>query len=240
MKLLAFLRALFVIPFALLLTLLVSLATLFMTLVLNRDAASIQWLATWWASSICRAAGVAVAVEWAEKLDPGRPYIFAANHQSQFDIFVLQGFLGVDFRWLAKKELFAVPVWGPAMRRAGYIPIDRSRGRKALKSLAEAAEKIGAGTSVIIFPEGTRSRDGRLQEFKAGAMVLALKAGVPIVPVAIRGTHEILPKGRLLMKPGTVQVRVGRPIETDAAMAKHDLARIAQAAVAELLQNCQL
>jgi 1-acyl-sn-glycerol-3-phosphate acyltransferase len=237
MKLLAFLRALFVIPFALLLTLLVGLATLFMTLVLNRDAASIQWLATWWASSICRAAGVAVAVEWAEKLDPGRPYIFAANHQSQFDIFVLQGFLGVDFRWLAKKELFAVPVWGPAMRRAGYIPIDRSRGRKALKSLAEAAEKIGAGTSVIIFPEGTRSRDGRLQEFKAGAMVLALKAGVPIVPVAIRGTHEILPKGRLLMKPGTVQVRVGRPIETDAAMAKHDLARIAQAAVAELLQN---
>jgi 1-acyl-sn-glycerol-3-phosphate acyltransferase len=237
MKLLAFLRALFVIPFALLLTLLVSLATLFMTLVLNRDAASIQWLATWWASSICRAAGVAVAVEWAEKLDPGRPYIFAANHQSQFDIFVLQGFLGVDFRWLAKKELFAVPVWGPAMRRAGYIPIDRSRGRKALKSLAEAAEKIGAGTSVIIFPEGTRSRDGRLQEFKAGAMVLALKAGVPIVPVAIRGTHEILPKGRLLMKRGTVQVRVGRPIETDAAMAKHDLARIAQAAVAELLQN---
>jgi 1-acyl-sn-glycerol-3-phosphate acyltransferase len=237
MKLLAFLRALFVIPFALGLTLLVILATLFMTLVLNRDAASIQWLATWWASSICRAAGVAVAVEWAEKLDPGRPYIFAANHQSQFDIFVLQGFLGVDFRWLAKKELFAVPVWGPAMRRAGYIPIDRSRGRKALKSLAEAAEKIGAGTSVIIFPEGTRSRDGRLQEFKAGAMVLALKAGVPIVPVAIRGTHEILPKGRLLMKPGTVQVRVGRPIETDAAMAKHDLARIAQAAVAELLQN---
>lgn len=237
MKLFNFLRALLLIPFALFLTLLISLATLFMTLVLRREADTVQGLASWWARSICKAGGVEVVVSRQEELEPEKPYIFAANHQSQFDIFVLQGFLGVDFRWLAKKELFAVPVWGPAMRRAGYIPIDRSRGRKALKSLAEAAEKIGAGTSVIIFPEGTRSRDGRLQEFKAGAMVLALKAGVPIVPVAIRGTHEILPKGRLLMKPGTVQVRVGRPIETDAAMAKHDLARIAQAAVAELLQN---
>lgn len=237
MKLLAFLRSLFVIPFALLLTLLVSLATLFMTLVLRRDAASTQGLAAWWASSICHAAGVGVTVEWAEKLDPNRPYIFAANHQSQFDIFVLQGFLGVDFRWLAKKELFSVPIWGPAMRRAGYIPIDRSHGRKALKSLAEAAEKIGAGTSVIIFPEGTRSKDGKLHDFKAGAMVLAIKAGVPIVPVAIRGTYEILPKGRLLMKPGTVQLRVGRPIEIGGATAKHDLARLAQAAVAELLRT---
>jgi 1-acyl-sn-glycerol-3-phosphate acyltransferase len=237
MKLLAFLRALFVIPFALLLTLLVSLATLFMTMVLRRDAASIQGLAAWWARCICRAAGVRVTVELAEELDPSRPYIFAANHQSQFDIFVLQGFLGVDFRWLAKKELFRVPIWGPAMRRAGYIAIDRSHGRKAMKSLVEAAEKIGAGTSVIIFPEGTRSRDGRMHDFKAGAMVLAIKAGVPIVPVAIRGTYEILPKGRLLMKPGRVRVCVGRPIETGGAMAKHDLARLAQSAVAELLQT---
>jgi 1-acyl-sn-glycerol-3-phosphate acyltransferase len=237
MKSLAFLRALFVIPFALLLTLLVSLLTLFMALVLRRDATSIQGLAAWWARSICRAAGVAVTVEWAEELDPGRPYIFAANHQSQFDIFVLQAFLGVDFRWLAKKELFSVPIWGPAMRRAGYIPIDRSHGRKALKSLGEAAEKIGAGTSVIIFPEGTRSKDGKMHDFKAGAMVLALKAGVPIVPVAISGTYEILPKGRLLMNPGAVRVRVGRPIETGGAMVKHDLARLAQAAVAELLRT---
>ena len=236
MNFLAFLRALFVIPFALLLTLLVSLVTLFMTLVLRRDAAAIEGLAAWWARSICRAAGVAVTVEWAEELEPDRPYIFAANHASQFDILALQGFLGVDFRWLAKKELFAVPVWGHAMRRAGYIPVDRSHGRKAMKSLLEAAKKIGGGTSVIIFPEGTRSRDGKLHDFKAGAMVLAIKAGVPIVPVAIRGTYEILPKGRLLMKPGAVRIRVGRPIETSAPATKHDLARLAQAAVAELLQ----
>ena len=146
MKLFHLLRALFVIPFALFLTLLISLLTLFVTLVLGRGAASVQGLAAWWASSICRAGGVEVAVTGKEHLDPERPYIFAANHQSQFDIFVLQGYLGVNFRWLAKKELFTVPIWGPAMRRAGYIPIDRSHGRQAIKSLNEAAQKIAAGT----------------------------------------------------------------------------------------------
>jgi len=238
MKFFHLLRALLVVPYALFLTLLISLATLFMTLVLHRNAASVQGLAAWWARSICRVSGVEVSVTGTEALDPGKPYIFAANHQSQFDIFVLQGFLGVDFRWLAKKELFRVPVWGPAMRRAGYIPIDRSHGRQAIKSLDEAAGKIAAGTSVIIFPEGTRSKDGRLHDFKAGAMVLAVKSGVPIVPVAILGTYEILPKGKLLMIPGQVQIRIGRPIETKncSARDKHNLARRAQEAVAELFR----
>ncbi len=239
MKLLHFLRALLAIPFALLLTLLISLATLFMTLVLGRSANSVQGLAAWWAKSICRFSGVKVSVSGTRLLDPEKPYIFAANHQSQFDIFVLQGFLGVNFRWLAKKELFTVPVWGPAMRRAGYIPIDRSHGRQAIKSLDEAARKIAAGTSVIIFPEGTRSRDGMLHEFKAGAMVLAIKSGVPIVPVAIQGTFEILPKGKLLMKPGQVSIRVGHPIETKgySSKDKHQLAKVAQEGVAALLNT---
>jgi len=237
MKLFHLLRALFVIPYALFLTLLISLLTLFATLVLGRGAASVQGLAAWWASSICRGSGVEVSVTGTAELDPEKPYIFAANHQSQFDIFVLQGYLGIDFRWLAKKELFTVPIWGPAMRRAGYIPIDRSHGRQAIKSLDEAAQKIAAGTSVIIFPEGTRSKDGKLHDFKAGAMILAIKSGVPIVPVAIRGTYEILPKGKLLMTPGKVHIRVGRPIETKNynARDKHELAKISQEAVAKLL-----
>jgi 1-acyl-sn-glycerol-3-phosphate acyltransferase len=236
MKLFHFLRALFVIPFALFMTLLISLITLLKTLVLNKGANSVQGLAAWWARSICWASGVKVAVDVAEQLEPGKPYIFAANHQSQFDIFVLQGLLGINFRWLAKKELFRVPIWGPAMRRAGYIPIDRSHGRQAIKSLGEAAQKIAAGTSVIIFPEGTRSKDGKLHDFKAGAMVLAIKSGVPIVPVAIRGTYEILPKGELLVTPGKVQIRLGRPIETKnySSRDKHALARVSQEAVAEL------
>jgi 1-acyl-sn-glycerol-3-phosphate acyltransferase len=239
MKLYRFLRALLAVPFALLLTLFISIVTLFWTLILRRDAASVQGLAAWWARSICAASGVVVSVTGTEKLDAEKPYIFAANHQSQFDILALQGFLGIDFRWLAKKELFKVPIWGPAMRKAGYIPVDRSRGRQALKSLGEAAQKIAAGTSVIIFPEGTRTRDGIMQDFKAGAMVLAIKSGVDIVPVAIKGTYEILPKGKLLINPGNVTIRVGNPIATKnrTSKDKHALAKILQEEVTGLLDT---
>lgn len=237
MKLFNFFRALFAVPFALFLTLLVSLITLFKTLVLKSGADSVEGLAAWWARSICGMSGVKVEVINTGQLDHQKPYIFAANHRSQFDIFVLQGFLGINFRWLAKKELFTVPIWGPAMRRAGYIPIDRSHGRQAIKSLDEAAVKIGAGTSVIIFPEGTRSPDGKLHEFKAGAMLLAIKSGVPVVPVAIIGTYEILPKGKLLMKPGKVQIRIGQPIETKnyGSKDKHQLAQALHDEVGKLL-----
>jgi 1-acyl-sn-glycerol-3-phosphate acyltransferase len=125
------------------------------------------------------------------------------------------------------------------MKRAGYIPVDRSRGRQALKSLDEAARRIADGTSVIIFPEGTRSPDGKLQPFKAGGMVLAIKSGVEIVPVAISGTYEILPKGRLMLQPGNVLIRIGMPMPTDAYRTnqKHELALRLQQEVAGLLDR---
>jgi 1-acyl-sn-glycerol-3-phosphate acyltransferase len=238
MKLFSFLRAVFVLFFAPLVTLLISIATILNTVVLRRSAASVQCLAAWWARSICAASGVTVQVEGTEHLAPDRPYIFAANHQSQFDILALQGFLGIDFRWLAKKELFKVPIWGTAMRRAGYIPIDRSHGRQAIKSLDGAAQKIARGTSVIIFPEGTRSKDGKLQKFKSGAMRLAIKSGVPLVPVAITGTYKILPKGRLLVRSGQVTIRAGQPIDTQGYKSKdkNELAALLQEAVAGLMK----
>jgi len=238
MKLFHFLRAIFVLFFTPLVTLLISIATIFCSAILRQPAASVQGLAAWWARSICVASGVTVQVEGTENLAPDRPYIFAANHQSQFDIFALQGFLGVDFRWLAKKELFKVPIWGAAMRRAGYIPIDRSHGRKAIKSLDQAAKKIAKGTSVIIFPEGTRSKDGKLQKFKSGAMLLAIKSGVPLVPVAITGTYNVLPKGRLLVRAGQVRIKVGQPIDSKKYKSKdkNELALLLQEAVADLIK----
>ena len=238
MKLFHFLRAIFVLFFTPLVTLLISIATIFCSAILRQPAASVQGLAAWWARSICVASGVAVQVEGKETLQTGHPYIFAANHQSQFDIFALQGFLGVDFRWLAKKELFKVPIWGAAMRRAGYIPIDRSHGRKAIKSLDQAAKKIAKGTSVIIFPEGTRSKDGKLQKFKSGAMLLAIKSGVPLVPVAITGTYNVLPKGRLLVRAGQVRIKVGQPIDSKKYKSKdkNELALLLQEAVADLIK----
>ncbi|TBV81431.1 MAG: 1-acyl-sn-glycerol-3-phosphate acyltransferase [Desulfobulbaceae bacterium] len=203
------LLALLLVPF---LTVLVGLTILVLAFFLSYRGGRLQFLPRWWGRTICRISGVKVAISGLESLDRSKPYIFAANHQSQFDIFVLLGYLDFDFRWLAKKELFAIPLLGWAMRRADYIPVDRRHGRQAWASLNEAAQKIAAGTSVVIFPEGTRSPDGRLQPIKTGAMVLAIKAGVELVPLTIIGTHEILPKGKLLARPGQVTIRAAQPI----------------------------
>ncbi len=183
-------------------------------LVLRMSTRQIKAVPRWWSRTVARFAGVKVRVEGLENIEPDRPYIFAANHQSQFDIFALDGFLMVDFRWMAKKELFRIPLVGPAMRLAGSIPIDRSRGRQAMTRLADAARRLASGTSVVIFPEGTRTRDGRLQPFKSGAMYLAIKSGVDIVPMAITGGFEIMPKGSFLTRPGRILIKIGQPVSS--------------------------
>lgn len=237
MKISRFIRSFLMLTLGPLLTLLVSVLALVWLTILRRPADSIHGLVRYWGRFLCWLGGIRVELIGLENLEPDRPYIFAANHQSQVDILALQGYLDTNFKWLAKKELFQVPVWGSAMRRAGYIPIDRSHGRQALKSLNEAAKRIAEGTSVIIFPEGTRSRDGRLHPFKAGGMALAIKAGVPLVPTAITGTFEILPKASLLIKPGRVTIRLGQPIETGpyTLKQKQELAQILHDKVEGLL-----
>jgi 1-acyl-sn-glycerol-3-phosphate acyltransferase len=239
MNILRYPRSLFVLILTPILTLLVSVAAIVSIFCLRLSATRVQCLPRWWARSICWCAGVRVSVTGLENLSLAGPYIFAANHQSQFDIFALQGYLGADFRWMAKKELFAIPIFGAGMRAAGYISVDRSKGRQALQSLNEAAHRISDGTSVIIFPEGTRSPDGELLPFKSGTMVLAIKAGVPIVPVAITGTHQIMAKGKLLARPGQVRISLGKPIDTTQFKTadKQALATLLQAEVAGLLDG---
>ena len=220
-----------------LLTLLASILAIIQGGILRSAPEQLQWIPMYWGRILAAVNGVKVEVKGLENVEPGKPYIFAANHQSMFDIFSMQGFFDSDFRWLAKKELFRIPLFGRAMHLAGYISIDRSHGREALKSLKEAAQRIAAGTSVILFPEGTRSLDGKLHDFKSGGMVLAIKSGVPVVPVGISGTYEILPKGKLLAKPGQVTIRVGQPVETKdfSASQKHELATMIQHEVARLI-----
>ncbi len=146
-------------------------------------------------------AGVRLRVEGVEHLPGGdQPVIFAGNHQSNFDILCYFAGLRLQFRWMAKQELFRIPLFGLAMRRCGYISIDRRDRRKAMKSMLAAAEQIRNGTSVVIFPEGTRSEDGHLQEFKKGGFLIALKAQVPIVPVAISGSRNVLPRDRFWIR----------------------------------------
>ncbi|OQX27003.1 MAG: hypothetical protein BWK80_07580 [Desulfobacteraceae bacterium IS3] len=167
-----------------------------------------------WARFILFGSSVKVAVRGGYHLDPSVSYIYMPNHQSDFDIPVLLAHLKTPFRWLAKAELFKIPFFGQAMRSAGYISVERKDRRSAFESLKKAAEIIRNGVSVLIFPEGTRSKDGNIAPFKKGGFLLAVDSGVPIVPIIICGTREIMSKNRLLIKPGNVTVEIRKPIET--------------------------
>jgi 1-acyl-sn-glycerol-3-phosphate acyltransferase len=135
---------------------------------------------------------------------PDGPFILMSNHQSNFDILSLIATIPRRVYWIAKKELFDIPVFGPSMRRGGYIPLDRSDGRKALKSMENAASVIRQGSSVVMFPEGTRSRDGRLLPFKRGGFMLAVRAGVPVIPVTINGSGRVNPGGLIRLYSGRI------------------------------------
>ncbi len=180
----------------------------------SRTGNSVHLVARIWGRSILWVSGIRVVINGLDYGNLNRSCIYMSNHQSNFDIPVLLGMLPIQFRWLAKAELFRIPIFGRGMRGAGYISIDRSDRASAFQSLDRAARIIRDGTSVMLFPEGTRSRDGKLLPFKKGGFVMAVDAGVPIVPIAVSGTHEIMPKGRLLIRRGNVQVHLQPPIET--------------------------
>jgi len=167
-----------------------------------------------WARSILFGSRIKVRIRGLSNIDFSQSYIYMLNHQSYFDIPVVLGCMPVQFRWLAKHELFKIPLFGMAMRRAGYISINRSNRRSAFRSLKTAARIIRSGVSVVIFPEGTRSPDGRIQPFKKGGFVLAIQSGVPIVPVIIQGTSAIRPKEGKKIIPGEVLIDVCAPILT--------------------------
>ncbi|MGD9075774.1 MAG: lysophospholipid acyltransferase family protein [Desulfobacteraceae bacterium] len=165
-----------------------------------------------WAKVILWVCGARVKVKGRENVDRYEPRIYLSNHQSYFDIFTLLAHLPADFKFLLKQELMRIPLFGFAMKRAGYIAIDREEPRKAVKSINEAVSKINEGASMLIFPEGTRSEDGKLQPFKTGGFRLALKAGCDVVPVAITNSRNIVPKGSLKINKGTIAMNIGTPI----------------------------
>ncbi len=173
-----------------------------------------MWVARTWSRILLRACRVKVEIHGIEKIDPAETYVCAANHSSTFDILVLAAHLPFQCRWLAKEELFRIPVFGLALKRAGNIPVNRSNPRKSAASLKRAAEKIRDGASVVIFPEGTRSSDGRIAEFKRGGFTVAVKSGRPILPVSISGAHRIMPTKTLIVNPGTIKIVLGEPVPT--------------------------
>ena len=167
-----------------------------------------------WGKIALLANRVRVKVEGMEHLNGKGPYIFMSNHQGYYDVFALLSHLPYQFKWLVKKELFSVPFLGWTMAAVGYIRIDRGGTRDTVEAMNDAAQKIRDGMSVVIFPEGSRSPDGSIQPFKKGGFTLAIKSKVPIVPIAISGSRDIMPKDRLTANPGKIRMLADLPIET--------------------------
>jgi len=192
-------------------TITLSLVALVVALFGKREE-TIHRMARLWAKMYLAVAGIDINARGLELLD-SPPYVFMCNHQSALDIYALLSGLPLSFKWIAKRQLFSIPVFGWAMRRAGYISIDRQNAREALKAMEKAAQRIREGTNIIIFPEGTRSADGKLLPFKKGGFTLALRAMVPVVPIGIFGSGALQPKGGFIpLKKGVIYIEIGEPI----------------------------
>ena len=179
-----------------------------------RTGNSVHRIARIWGRGVLLVSRVRVSVKGLSQINPARSYIYMSNHQSNFDIPVLLAHLPVQFRWLAKAELFKIPIFSRAMRGAGYVRIDRFNRESAIQSIKEAAAKMKDGVSVMIFPEGTRSHDGSIRPFKKGGFVMAVDTGVPIVPVILQGTLPIMDKNSWRINAGEVSLQIEKPIDT--------------------------
>jgi 1-acyl-sn-glycerol-3-phosphate acyltransferase len=168
----------------------------------------------WWSKDLVEEAGMRLEIKGADRVDWSRRYVVMSNHQSYFDIPVALRAVRGSLRFVAKKELFRIPIFGPAMRAAGMVSIDRGNRESAIDSLKVAGERLADGVHIWIAPEGTRSRDGRLGTLKKGGFVLAESTGTPILPLALSGTRNVLPRGTKEVQRGVpVTATFGAPLE---------------------------
>lgn len=200
----------FVIPFMIVSTVVHGLLCIFMGFIFGKGSGNI--MAVSWSKLACLVGPVGVKFQGLHHRDRESAYVVVANHQSMVDIPVLHGWLGLRIKWVMKKELKRIPVFGHACQSLGCIYVDRSNTDAAITAMNEAIGRLGAKASVLFFPEGTRSRDGRLLPFKKGAFRFAVAAQMPILPVTIRNTRQILPSDSLDLFPGTAQVVIHPPV----------------------------
>ena len=182
-------------------------------IIFSNDSVANKTTGAWWSRFNAFMTPMRVEVTGRENVEEGQSYIVVSNHQSLYDIFVLFGWLRMDLKWVIKKELRAFPVFGYAAEKGGNVLIDRSNPKEAYESLQKARERITGGTSLIILPEGTRSRTGELGEFKKGAFWLAQHLDVPILPVTIINTRNILPPDTLDLFPGRAVMKIHEPVD---------------------------
>ena len=172
------------------------------------------WLVKFWARVVLGSCGVRITVEGADHVDFSRSHIFVANHGSLFDIPAVVAGIDDDIRIIYKKELERIPFFGWGLNISNvYIPIRREKGQEAMQTIEEARKRISRGGSILMFAEGTRTSDGKLQQFKRGPFTLASRAGVPVVPLTINGSYKILRKGSFRIHPGTITLVLGKPVE---------------------------
>ena len=201
------------IPLVALLTLVFSTLTIVSAALVNPHFASRVFAVTW-ARLAAFLTPIRVDVEGAEHARRERSYVVASNHQSQYDILVIYGWLKLDLKWVMKQELRKIPGIGIGCEKAGHIFVERRNPKQAAQAINEALERLGEGIGILFFPEGTRSPDGRLLRFKKGAFHTAIDAQIPLLPVTVVGTRDILPARSLRLFPGRARMIIHPPIET--------------------------
>lgn len=167
---------------------------------------------TYWAKTNLALAGLRVKIEGLERLDPKQTYIFMPNHASFLDILLAFACIPCNFRIITKEEIFCIPLMGWALKRSRQIPMDRANPRKGLASLEQAFNLLREGISITVFPEGSRTSDGEIKDFKATLFILPIRSGVPVVPVRIDGTFEALKRGSVLLNPVPLKITFHPPI----------------------------
>ena len=167
-----------------------------------------------WAHIMLKVTRVRPVIRGREKIRPGQSYIIISNHQSEYDILAIVTTLGIQYRWIIKKELRKVPMFGYCLYASRNIFIDRGDHEQAMQSIRKGLDRLPEGVSVMFFAEGTRSADGSIAPFKKGGFLMALERGLPILPVTVNGSRRVLPKKSLVFNPGTIEVVVADPIET--------------------------
>lgn len=179
----------------------------------DKSGNSSHKISSLWCRLLCKLNGVKLEIVGQENILTDKPQIFVSNHQGYFDIFALSGYLPVQIRWVAKSSLFKIPFMGWAMSASGYIPVERDDRKKSYEAFNKTIEKIKEGSSIIIFPEGTRSEDGKIGPFKKGSNLIASRSKSPMVPVTLIGSGDIIKKGSAVVTPGLVKVIISPPVE---------------------------
>jgi 1-acyl-sn-glycerol-3-phosphate acyltransferase len=178
-----------------------------------RNAEFVHKVQQFWSRSFYRLMFLPVTVEGLEHINPGQSYVFVSNHQSMFDVWLIYGWLPVIFKWLMKAELRKVPFVGTACKAAGHIYVDRKNPKAALESMENVKKQLKDGICTVIFPEGTRTKDGQVGRFKRGAFQIALDLKLPIIPISLSGCYDVLPKGKPFVYRRPVRMYVGESID---------------------------